>query len=82
MKKKLQEWKKACDAGNGSEWLDQQPAEIREAIRATEDYQDWLFLEIEKADAHSCWDHLIPYDSDYLSCAECGALVPRAGNYD
>lgn len=54
MKKKLQEWKKACDAGNGSEWLDQQPAEIREAIRATEDYQDWLFLEIEKADAHSC----------------------------
>lgn len=73
----LKEWKEACKTGNGWAWLDQQPIEAREAIRSTEDYQVWYQMEAEKADAHNCRSHLIPYDSEYDVCTECGALIPH-----
>jgi hypothetical protein len=82
LEKKIEEWKKACDAGKGWEWLSQQPTEVCEAIRATEDYQIWEWQEIEKADSHNCQAHLIPYDSEHFACSVCGALISRSGCCD
>lgn len=73
----LTEWKQACAVGKGSEWLYAQPKEIQDMVENTEDYQTWLELQAEKADAHNCSEHLEQYDTEHDVCTVCGQLFLR-----